>query len=608
MLKNAINIALLLGSCLLIAQNKQGKKYFDSDSTKIREIFHFSKKDKSLNGLYESFYLNGSLQTLGWYENNQPDSIWTYYYENGRKKSEGRFQDGKPNGDWTYYFENGNIKSSGPLVNNAKNGTWTFYFENGGEKSSGTYLSNQKSGIWNYFFEEGEIKAQAYIQNGSGNYVEFYPSGARRMEGENKNGKSNGEWTYYYESGEVEAVGFFENGLRDGKWNYYYKNGKVAGSGEYQNGVRKGEWKYYHDNGQISQSGTIINDQKDGFWKLFYPSGELLGEATYDQGAGDFKEFYPNGNQKSNGEIIDGKKTGKWIYYSENGSIEGNADLVEGKGTYTGFYPNGMVKMKGQIKDDKREGEWTLFNPDGSLAGTYTPIYEDEKPIFKTRESEDLVEKEQFNKPEYIFKRKGLRYFQPRINEYRGIIIGTNPLWLADNQIPIAIEYYMQERLGYEFQLDIIRDPFFTANSDIGPFQVYTRGMKLHFRQKLYHLDQKLGMFYFGHQVSFSYQNHQVYHMDTVIVQDPRYGTLAETSIGYGLFIGNRWMKDPGNTGITLDTFIGMGISKRSYTREDQFQVLDAYFDPIIKSAVHFPLIIGINIGFSGPKSKSKTQ
>ena len=96
--------------------------------------------------------------------------------------------------------------------------------------------------------------------------------------------------------------------------------------------------------------------------------------------------------------------------------------------------------------------------------------------------------------------------------------------------------------------------------------------------------------------------------MDTVIVQDPRYGTLAETSIGYGLFIGNRWMKDPGNTGITLDTFIGMGISKRSYTREDQFQVLDAYFDPIIKSAVHFPLIIGINIGFSGPKSKSKTQ
>lgn len=608
MLKSAIYIALLTSPYWLLAQIKQGKKYFDSDSNKISEIYHYSKKDNELNGLYESFYLNGSLQTIGWYEKNLPDSIWQYYYENGQKKAAGRFKDGQPNGKWTYYFENGNIKSEGQLEENIKTGSWTFYFENGGEKSSGNYLNNSKSGIWNYFYEGGVIKAQAYLENGSGSYVEFYPSGSRRMEGENKDGKSDGEWMYYYETGEKEAIGKFEKGLRTEKWIYYHKNGKIAGTGTYSEGMRTGEWKYYHDNGQLSQSGIIRQDQKDGYWKLFYPTGELQGEASYNNGSGGFKEYYPNGSQKSNGEIIDGKKTGKWTYYSENGGIDGEADLIAGEGTYVGYYPNGTVKMKGQIKDDKRVGKWTLFNPDGTLAGTYTPIYESEKPIFKTRESTDLVEKEQFDKPEYKFKKRGLRYFRPRINEYRGVIMGTNPAWLLDNQLPIAIEYYMQERLGYELQINLIRDPFFKSDSDVGPYQVYSRGTKLQLRQKLYHLDQKLGMFYFGHEVSFSYINHQVLHIDTVVVQEPRFGKLAETSIGYGLFIGNRWMRDPGNLGFTIDTFIGMGIAKRSYMREDSFSTLDVYFDPLTDTGIHFPLIIGVNIGFAGPKSKSKTQ
>ncbi|MFK7951879.1 MAG: toxin-antitoxin system YwqK family antitoxin [Ekhidna sp.] len=607
MLKRTIYIVLFLTSFFSMGQIQQGKRYFDSDSSKIQEIYHFSLSDTALNGLYESFYLNGSLQTLGWYTNNQPDSSWIYYYENGRKKAEGNYQKGEAKGNWSYYFENGNIKSTGLLKDKTKQGVWTFYFENGGEKSSGKYDQNEKTGIWNYFFEGGAIKAQALLEDGSGNYVEFFPSGARRMEGQNTDGKSDGEWTYYFETGEKEAVGNFQKGLRTEKWNYYHKNGELAATGQYSNGLRTGDWKYYHENGKISQSGSIVNDRKDGYWKLFYPTGELQGEVAYEKGNGDFKEYHPNGSQKSKGEIVDGVKTGKWYYYSENGDIEGEADLINGKGEYTGYYANGTVKMKGHIENDKRIGEWTLFNSDGSLAGTYTPIYEDEKPIFKIRESVDIVEKEQFEKPEYKFKRRGWTYFQPRINEYRAAIIGTNPIWLLDKQIPIAIEYYMQERLGYELQIDIIRNPFFIPDSEVTPNTVYERGVKVHFRQKFYHQDQKLGMPYFGHQVSFGYTNHQLERIDPDIAQDVRFGNLAEQSFGYGIFVGNRWMKDPGNKGLTLDTFIGIGISKRSYNREDNFRSLDSFFDPVIKSSVFFPLLLGINIGFAGPKSKSKT-
>lgn len=603
-------IAYILIATCSFSQLKQGKNYYDSDSTKIKEIYNYSLLDSLLYGSYESFYFNGSLQTYGWYNKNQPDSLWEYYYENGRKKAVGHFKVGVPDGKWKYYFENGNIKSEGILRGIDKEGYWTFYYENDGEKSNGNYFNNQKSGIWNYFYEDGSIKAQAFLQNGVGKYTEFYPSGERRMEGKNKNDKSEGEWIYYFESGEVEAIGNFDNGLKTGIWTYYHKNGITAAEGNYVMGIRSGDWKYFHDNGNVSQSGKVVEDQKDGYWKLFYPSGEVLGEANFDKGTGDYNEYYPSGSRKSKGQMVDGKKDGMWYYYSENGALEGEAKMNEGEGEYIGYYPDGTIKMKGTLKDEKRIGEWTLFNPDGSQAGTYRPIYEDDAPVFKTRITSDEVEREQYEKPEYRFKRTGFKYFEPVINEYKGVIVAANPLFLVDNQLPIAIEYYIQERLGHELQIDILRNPFFTTNDEIGDYEIFRRGARVHFRQKFYSPDRKYGMLYFGHQLSYKYLNHQVNHTDTLIIQQPqRFGNLVETGFGYGLFVGNRWMKNVAGSGFTIDAFIGISIVRRSFNkRYEPIQVLDNYFDNEIGSTVHFPINFGINFGFVGPKSKSKTQ
>ncbi|MEQ9006346.1 MAG: hypothetical protein RLP12_00570, partial [Ekhidna sp.] len=116
--------------------------------------------------------------------------------------------------------------------------------------------------------------------------------------------------------------------------------------------------------------------------------------------------------------------------------------------------------------------------------------------------------------------------------------------------------------------------------------------------------------FYFGHEVNFKYLNNQVNQTDTLIIQMPRrFGNLVETSYGYGLFVGNRWMKDPGSSGLTIDAFLGVGVSARSFKKQyEPIQVLDNYFDQEIKSSVHFPIIFGLNIGFALTKSKSKTQ
>jgi hypothetical protein len=266
--------------------------------------------------------------------------------------------------------------------------------------------------------------------------------------------------------------------------------------------------------------------------------------------------------------------------------------------------------MEGQMEDDKRIGEWILYNPDGSVAGTYSPIYEDAKPIFKTRLSRDYeLRNDPFEKPGYKFKRKGIRYFQDRINEYRAVIIGTNPLWLINNQLPIGIEYYMQERLGYELQIDLKRDPFFISDKDISTYTLFRRGATINFKQKFYHKDKKYGMFYFGHQLGYTNVNYQVSHADTLIFPTfPKFGSMIESGISYGIFVGNRWMRDAGDAGLTIDFFFGVNVAGRNYNRRfDSDPVLDVYFDPKERSSLYFPFTIGLNIGFAGPGNKSKT-
>lgn len=596
-----------------MSQNTQKKRFFDSDSTQLHEVFHFELSDSSLNGSYESFYPNGSLQIFGWYENNSPDSIWTYYYVNGRKKASGRFAEGLPNGKWEYFFENGNIKSSGILNGDIKNGPWIFYFEQGGEKSSGKFFSNQKSAIWNYFYEDGSIKAQAFYAGEKGTYKEFYPFGSVRMEGETIDEKSIGEWIYYFETGEVEAIGGFDNGLRTSQWQYFHKNGEKQAIGNYKDGLRIDEWKYYHENGTLYQSGFLEQDRKEGYWKLFYPSGEVQGEVSFDKGSGSFSEYYTNGGKKASGQVLNEKKEGKWIYYAEDGQVEGEGDFKQGEGKYRGYYADGILKMEGLIRDDKRIDEWTLYNPDGSLAGTYFPIYENEKPIFKTRQSRDFSANESTgsDKPEYTFKRRGLRYFQYRINEYQGVILGTNPVWLLDSRLPIAIEYYKQERLGYELQLDLMRDPFFTSDSNIQNDVLFERGSRINFRQKFYHEDGRFGMFYFGHQVSYTKVNYKVNYLDqTIIFPGPQliFGEMIKSGFAYGIFVGSRWMRDVGDSGWTIDIFLGMNVASRSYERDNTDPNFDNFFNPKIQSSLHFPVTFGLNFGFAGPDNKSKTQ
>ncbi len=595
---------IVLFSFILISVSLNGQSYdtlvtyYDIDSLLLKEKIVVSEGN-ILNGKYESYFASGGKKVMGFYYNNKPDSLWEYYHENGKLKSAGHLKNGEKIGAWKHYFENGNLRMQGFMKGEKRNGNWKFYYENGEEKAIGFYHNNQKEKVWNYFFEDGKLKAQAFYKNGSGEYKELYPSGALKLEGFNSNQKSVGKWRYYYESGELEAEGFFKNGAKNGNWKYFHKNGNISAKGNFANGSKEGLWKYYYEDGQLYSEGIESESQKDGFWKLYYESGERKAEGEFQNGTGKYFEFYENGKQKSTGKVVKGKNEGRWIYFDELGNEEGYAIFRRGVGSYKGFYEDGTLRMEGTIENNKRVGIWKLYNQDTTLAGYYKPIYEEDRPSFKIAES--FVKDEKFDKPEYRVKKDKVRFFKPKINEYKGYIISTNPLMSFLGLLPFAIEKYTQERLGYELTVSYLREPFFQRVSRITPESPYNKGFSFSFRQKLYHEDSRSGMFYFGHQITTQFLEHRA---TTTTPQ----GTLtaSQNAYSYDLFIGTRWLKNPSNGGFTWDAYIGIGFGYQSFNRS--FEGINVANDPFLdidNSGLIVPIRFGLTFGYLSPRKKT---
>ena len=583
------------------------KTYFNQDNTQLKEEYTVTDTiSNKLSGSYISYYLNEQVKSKGHFANNKAEGIWEYFYENGNLKMKGELINNQYHGKWIYFYENGNKSMEGEIIEGERQGPWKFYFENGTIKNNGKFVNDKKEGTWNYYFEDGSLKAQAFFEENSGPYREFYPSGKLYASGYNLNGQSDSLWTYYYENGEKKAIGNFQEGIKEGVWKYYYPNNNLSAEGNFENGQKSGKWIYYHKNGGVSSEGAIANGKKDGYWKLFYEDGSFKGESVLQDGDGKYTEYYHSGKLKIKGNLKNGKNHGKWFYYSEEGILEGEADFENGTGEYTGYYRNGGKRMEGNIKDGENVGVWKLFEKNGNLAGFYRPYYEDKKPIFKIIEQQEVNENEllDFFKPEYRFRNRNLRYFTPRINEYSGLIIASNPIAMSFGNLPLSIEYHIQERLGYEFQYMIIRDPFFIANQNIPLNNIYERGFAIALRQKFYHQNNEFGSLYFGHEIRYSMLKHAVNMQDNnssnAFIVDANQN-LYEYSILLGnrwiKFFGDKWMNNANKTGITVDIFTGAGIGYRDYN-PNYGTLFARHFRSVDKKSLTIPFRFGVNVGY----------
>ncbi len=596
----------------LHGQHIQVQTWYDQKKTLLKEDYFVKSSNTTvLDSLYVSYYQNGRVKSRGHYTQGKANGIWEYFYENGNPKMKGELKDNINQGYWTYYYENGGINMEGEVIKDQREGQWKFYYENGNIKSEGLYRKNLKNGPWKYYYEDSKSKGTAYFQDDKGKFMEFYPDGTIKSKGEIANGKSNGLWKYYFDDGSLKSEGYEKNGQKEGMWKFYHKNGTVSSEGIFEKGLPEGNWKYFYENGALSSVGDQKEGKKDGYWKLYYNNGNFKGEGNFVRGEGPYKEYYENGKLKIEGQVKNDKSEGPWKYYYENGKLEGSCYFNQGEGYYTGYYESGNKKMEGRIVDGNKVGIWTLYNEDGNLAGYYRTYYENDLPVF--REIKDSLDKVKgdtvtpSNKPRLKIPRKRSRYFTPKVNEYHGFILAIGPFGVAKkliignhpNAIPFSVEYYFQERLGYELGYVLIRDPFFKSSQEYNV--LYKRGNAFYLRQKFYQRDRDNGMLYFGHEIRYSKIDNTVNKTGFPDTTHSRGVTLSQSIVEYSILVGDRLSKDARKKGWTVDVFAGIGIGYRFISRNwnPSLENYEKDFLSVKGTGITIPFRFGVNIGYS---------
>jgi len=475
----------------------------------------------------------------------------------------------------------------GTINNRLREGVWKVYYESGDVKESGSYVSDKRSGLWRTYFQDGVLRGEIEYADDHGRYTEYYHSGKVLAEGPKAGVKQVGHWRYFSENGILESEGEFTDGKRNGIWKHYYPSAKVSAEGSYENDELIGTWNYYFEDGTLSASGEYKGGKKNGYWNAFAPGGKKRSEVNYVSGSGEYREYYPSGKLKVKGKIENEKNQGLWSYYTEEGKLEGECDFVLGTGTYKGYYASGSLQTKGTIENDLRVGTWELYEEDGKLSGYYKPVYENNilvnvggiKATTETRKE----------------SRMGFTYFNPRYPEYRGVIIQGNPALPFAGQLPMAVEFYNEERLGHEFEFVAIRNPFFTADENVARDKVFDRGYAIAVKQKFYN-PMKTGMWYFAHEVRFTNVGYFA-NTDFPLIPGTTFtASASEQRAEYGLLVGLRLMQRNNGDGITIDAFTGYGLGYRGFDVEPRF--VDVFADVNQEKFSH-TFRIGISFGYA---------
>ncbi|MDH5598977.1 MAG: membrane-binding protein, partial [Cyclobacteriaceae bacterium] len=577
--------------------------YHDLEKEKIKEIYYIKDTiSKILEGKYLSYYLNGKIESSGQFNKNEAIGVWEFYFETGSLKMKMEVLEDNT-GAWKYYYENGNKSMEGLLKDGKRVGKWRHYYENGNLKSEGNFLNNKMEGPWHFYSEDGNLKGDIVYSGNKGSYKEYYANGDVKAEGPKSGLNNTGTWNYYHNkknpdgSKIIQASGDYYNGKRTGDWEFFHLNGNISARGSYENNEPQGNWEYYYENGKLSSTGGFEEGLKNGDWSLFYPNGKLKGKGDFKSGTGEYREYYENGSIKIKGQLLNGKNEGDWSYYFPDGKLEGECTFTAGRGIYYGYYTDGTLKTKGLIVDDIRVGSWELYRRDGSLSGYYKPFFNDPAVSNDVLEpTSGVVPVKKGGIADYRFRSSKFSYFDSKINEYQGVIIGSNPILGFAGKIPFAMEFYMQERLGHEFEFEGLRVPFFQGEGSIPLDQVFSRGYSISLKQKFYNPHKKLGLWYFGHEIQFVNFGHFSKIEPPLIGGDPIKVSASEQRLLYNVIVGYRLMESTYQTGFTIDGFVGMGVGLRKFDVINDFSTA---FDGLPQNRVPVLFRFGLNFGYN---------
>ena len=107
---------------------------------------------------------DGKIITQGEFIEGKKDGLWIY--NAGDSKEEGKYSDDMQNGIWKSYYPDGSLSFEGKFVDDLPNGKHAWYWETGKTKEEGEYVMGRKSGDWKKYDEQGLLIIEISFRGG----------------------------------------------------------------------------------------------------------------------------------------------------------------------------------------------------------------------------------------------------------------------------------------------------------------------------------------------------------------------------------------------------------------------------------------------------------
>ncbi len=378
--------------------DKNIKFVYANKKTYIQASFKNGKQ----YGKEHTYFKNGNLKTVKYYNNEQSYNLETYF-PNGQLNQERKFKN--PN-VWTgivnSYNYNGTLFSSYEQKEDKLHGSYKYYDSKTSKVISEYIYDNGVLKKYTIFDEKGNIEASEVGTTLTSMKFKkgfHFPSTTIQL---NQFGSMIGSFDIYYENGNVlESVNYMA-GKKEGIQSKYYSDGGKKVETSFVNGMKNGIETSYYPNGNIQSKINYLDDEAFGLNEGFYLDGKMKHSYFELDGVlnGTALNYYPNGNIKEKcyyikGNLlsleiydINGRKMDAVTHETPNGKFElkyrnGNLKIAHElqNNTYVNgmslYYSNGQLREREQYEDKYSDfGTWQLFYPNGSLKAKYKIAYQ----------------------------------------------------------------------------------------------------------------------------------------------------------------------------------------------------------------------------------------
>ncbi len=194
-------------------------------------------------GLWIEYFDNGLVKYEINFVNNKPVGVYRKYHENGKLKANLVFDETSTKASAILYDENGSRIAMGFYVNQQKDSLWQYFIADTIVLREENFDNGVKDGYDKVYFVTGSVYEERNYSEGieHGAWRRYYGNGQEMFETKYVNGELNGPYIKYYSDGVLNISGKYKDNVRDSTWTFYNKETNERSEIFYINGIAENQ-------------------------------------------------------------------------------------------------------------------------------------------------------------------------------------------------------------------------------------------------------------------------------------------------------------------------------------------------------------------------------